>query len=482
MGQFFEQESFSSAEHSIFKQRLQKQLQDLRSLLAEPRFSDQSCSIGAELEMYLVNDNGDPVPCNTQLMSIVNHPQLQEELNKFNLEFNLSPVDAAGNPFEKMETELKQMLKSLDPAAQQLNARVVSIGILPTLKNEHLQRQFMTDLPRYRALTQQLSNSNGEPFSIDINANESLQTTCDEVTLEGANTSFQVHLKVPSNRFAAMFNAAQLITPLVLALAGNSPTFLGKRLWQETRIALFKQSIDNRIHSVTQWRQPARVSYGQGWLRQGAWELFSESVALYPPLLPLLSEQLDKFDELRMHHGTVWPWNRAVFEPDPGAHLRIEYRTLPAGPTVIDMLANAALAIGWTVALADQIEDYLVKLPFQYAEYNFYRAAQQGLDAEILWPQAKQHNLTEVPAHQVIESLLPLAAEGLAKIGVASKEISRLMNVIEQRLATKQTGARWQLNCLDKYLQTHDKETAFRLMLNDYITKSRQGQPVAQWQ
>jgi gamma-glutamyl:cysteine ligase YbdK (ATP-grasp superfamily) len=482
MGQFFQQESFSDNDHRIFRERLQRQLKDLRSLLIEPRFSQQACTIGAELEMYLIGDTGKPAPCNTQLMDLIKHPQLQEELNRFNLEFNLSPVAAAGNPFQNMETELTQMLDCLHSSAQQLGAKVVPIGILPTLKNEHLQRQFMTDLPRYRALTRQLSDLKGEPFSVDINGQDSLKTTCDEVTLEGANTSFQVHLKVPSDRFAAMFNAAQLITPLVLALAGNSPTFLGKKLWQETRIALFKQSIDNRIRTLTQWRQPARVSFGQGWLREGAWELFSESVALYPPILPFLFDRQGAFDELCLHHGTVWSWNRAVFQPDPDAHLRIEYRTLPAGPTVVDMLANAALAIGWTVALADRIEDYLVKLPFQYAEYNFYRAAQQGLEAEILWPQPNQHQLTEMPAHQIIQSLLPLAAQGLAKIGVDNYEINRLIRVIEQRLETKQTGSRWQLNRLNKYLETHDNETALTLMLDDYIVNSREGHPVAQWQ
>lgn len=482
MGQFFQQDSFTEKDNFVFKQRLQQQIQDLRGLLLEPKFSNQSCTMGAELEMYLVNSSGEPAPCNTQLMKLINNPQLQEELNQFNLEFNLSPVNALGQPFKAMENELTTMLSTLHVAAKQLDIRVVPIGILPTLKNEHLQRKFMTDLPRYRALTNQLSALKGAPFCVDIHGKDSLETTCNEVTLEGANTSFQVHLKVPADRFAAMYNAAQLVTPLVLALAGNSPTFLGRKLWQETRIALFKQSIDNRERSLTQWRQPARVSFGHGWLREGAWELFAESVALYPPILPYLFDQQDSFAELRLHHGTVWSWNRAVFEPNPGGHLRIEYRALPAGPTVIDMMANAALAIGWTVALSNRIEDYLVKLPFQYAEYNFYRAAQQGLDAEILWPHDGQHQLKELPAHQVIQSLLPLAAEGLQQIGVDSTEIDRLMTTIERRLATKKTGSRWQLARLNKYLATHDSDTSLKLMLDDYIVNSIQGNAVAEWE
>lgn len=482
MGQFFEKESFSDTDYSIFNQRLHAQVNELRELLLQPKFCKQDFSIGAELEMYLIDDAGLPVPCNTEIMKLIDHPQLQEELNRFNLEFNLSPVDANGTPFQKMEVELSEMLGLLNSAAGKLDTQIVPIGILPTLKNEHLQRKFMTDLPRYRALTNQLSNLKGKPFSVDIHGQDALQTSCDEVTLEGANTSFQVHLKVPSDRFAAMYNAAQLVTPLVLALAGNSPIFLGKKLWQETRIALFKQSIDNRTRSLTEWRQPARVSFGQGWVREGAWELFSESVSLYPPILPYVFDRKNRFDELRLHHGTVWSWNRAVLEPEPASHLRIEFRTLPAGPTVIDMLANAALAIGWTVSFADRIEEYLVKLPFQYAEYNFYRAAQLGLDARILWPQPGQQQLTEVPIHKVIQSLLPFAEQGLNHIGVANDDVDRLMNVLHERLDTKQTGSSWQLKRLNKHLETHDRETALTLMLKDYMVNSKQSLPVAQWQ
>lgn len=481
MGQFFDKDSFNEADNREFRSRLQYQIERLRGVIERPGFSAGPASIGAELEMYLVDPFGAPAAKNAQLISMMQHPQLTEELNQFNLEFNLSPVEAKGSPFTAMENELRPLLNRLQQQATILETNIVPIGILPTLQDAHLQREYMSDLPRYRALTNQLSSSKGEPFFVDINGQDSLKMTCDEVTLEGANTSFQVHLKVPEERFADMFNAAQLITPLVLALSGNSPTFMGQCLWHETRIALFKQSIDNRIRTLTQWRQPARVSFGQGWVRKGAWELFAENVALYPPILPYLFGADSQFAELNLHHGTVWSWNRAVFEPKHGGHLRIEYRAFPAGPTVVDMMANAALAIGWTQALADDIESYLVKMPFQYAEYNFYRAAQKGLDAEILWPQSSQHEPTESTAYNVIKSLLPLAAKGLRELEVEESEISRLMGVIEDRLATRQTGSQWQLDTLHKHEQCNTREASLRLMLKEYITNMTGGAPVSKW-
>jgi len=481
MGQFFDKDTFNAVDHAKFRTRLQKQICELKEILERPDFSDGPATIGAELEMYLVDPQGLPAAKNAELIKRMQHSQLSEELNQFNLEFNLSPVPAMGQPFTAMEGELRSMLNRLQTKASEINTRIVPIGILPTLKNEHLQRHFMSDLPRYRALTHQLSASKGEPFLVDINGQDSLKMRCDEVTLEGANTSFQVHLKVPADRFADMFNAAQLITPLVLALAGNSPTFMGKRLWQETRIALFKQSIDNRVRSLTQWRQPARVSFGQGWVRRGAWEFFAENIALYPPILPFLFAEDKKFAELNLHHGTVWSWNRAVFEPKHGGHLRIEFRAFPAGPTVTDMMANAALVIGWTQALSGDIDRYLVKMPFQYAEYNFYRAAQRGLDAEILWPQRYQHEPIETPAYEVIKTLLPLAAKGLRELSVETKEIDTVMAVIEARLANKQTGAIWQLNTLQKYEGRLSREESLTTMLNDYMTNMTLGHPVSTW-
>ncbi|MDC0603499.1 glutamate--cysteine ligase [Aliiglaciecola sp.] len=482
MGQYFTQETYSSADFSEFNRRLHQQLEELKHTLNTPNFSSGQASIGAELEMYLIDKNGLPIAENVNLLRKMNHPQLTEELNQYNLEYNLSPVVAAGKPFTTMSKELISVLDRLDNEAHKLDTRIVPIGILPTLKEQHLDRVFLTELPRYRALTKQLSTPDGSPFSVDINGKDSLQLLTDDVILEGANTSFQTHFKVPADQFANLYNAAQLITPLVLALAGNSPTCMGKRLWQETRIALFKQSIDSRIMSDQSWRRPPRVCFGQGWVRQGAWELFAENVHLFKPLLPVLSQDNEDFFELGMHHGTVWSWNRPVFEPKHGGHLRIEYRAFPAGPTVVDMMANAALAIGLTQALSGDIENYLSKLPFHYAEYNFYRTAQHGLDAKIIWPQEKQSQLCECDISTVIEQILPKAAQGLADLNLDSAEINYYLSVVEARLANGQTGAKWQFNSLEKYKLKYSSEDSLNLMLNDYIQNMRSGEPVSTWQ
>ncbi|MDC8830724.1 glutamate--cysteine ligase [Alteromonas gilva] len=486
MGINFEQHDFTDQQRAEFNQRVHQQLSEMTAELTRPCYNNPQVSIGAELELYLVNQHFTPAPLIEQMLEKARMEGLQEELNQYNIEFNLKPVNAGEAAFKALQAQLDKASQTLDQTAALYDGHALSIGILPTLDSSHLTDTYMTNRPRYQALTRELTQQRGAPFDIDIHGQDVVKTTSDDVTMEGANTSFQLHHKIPLTRFTDAFNTAQLVTPLVLAIAGNSPFFMGKRLWQETRIALFKQSIDYRHTNATEWRQPSRVTYGHGWLRNGITDCFTESVSLYPPLLPVLSERLNAppapFTELNLHHGTVWSWNRAVFEPGEQGHVRIEYRSLPAGPTNQDMLANAALQIGLVEALSPHCEEYLQRLPFQYAEYNFYRCAQSGLNAKILWPHPQQRSLKEHRVTDILADLLPLADEGLARIGISRAERDYYLGLIEHRLAARQTGATWQLNTYQALTEQHGEQAALVELCRRYYQLSHSGQPVAQWE
>ena len=317
------------------------------------------------------------------------------ELDRFNLELNASPARLAGFPFTALGRELTVLLDGVADTAGAFGGRPVLIGILPTLRRSDLGPEALTDLPRYSALNRRLRQVRHGPFRIRIAGIDSLELVSDDVSVEGANTSFQVHLRVNPAEFTRAYNAAQLAIAPVLAAAGNSPTFLGHRLWEETRIALCKQSIDDRDTRGPR-RRLARMAFGTGWLRDGPMELFAESVRLHEPLLPVLGagdqqqggdrRQGPPLHELRLHQGTVWRWNRAIYDPAAGGHLRIEMRGLPAGPTMIDMMANAAFLLGLSLWLAEQDPRWTYELSFERAEHNFYRAAQYGLAALLTWP------------------------------------------------------------------------------------------------
>ena len=414
---------------------------------------------------------------------------MQLELDRFNLEYNLSPVQAAGKPFAAMQVELEAALRSLGEISAQHGGRIIPIGILPTLTIEQLQSGWMTDLARYHALAEGIRRIRQESIPIRIDGPEPLEADFDSVTVEGANTSFQVHLRVNPEQFANCYNAAQLATPLALAVGANSPFLLGHRLWDETRIALFKQAVDTRRHK-NEWRRMARVPFGHGWVREGAFELFAESCHLYPILMPITSNNDDisvvhdggipELAELRLHQGTIWNWNRAVYDSADGGHLRIELRALPSGPTPIDMMASAAFLVGLTIGLSKTIESMLPAFPFRYADFNFYRAAQSSLDAELIWPTLDETSPCQYVARDLCRKMLPVANEGLETIGVDEIERKKLLALIADRIDSNTTPAAWQCRTFETF-SDRDRPEALRLLVEEYLSMVSTGKPVTEW-
>ncbi|WP_444995480.1 hypothetical protein [Aliikangiella sp. IMCC44359] len=367
-----------------------------------------------------------------------------------------------------------------------INTRPLMVGILPTLQENHLSYDYMTQLGRYKILARELLKQRGEPFHIKIEGDEPVDFFTSEVCVEGANTSFQVHLMTKPDKFANVFNAAQLTLPMALAVSANSGVFLGKCAWDETRVVLFKQSIDNRIPDASGWRQPSRVTFGHGWIRKSAWELFSETVNLYQPIFPEIfpddEQSVPELAELNLHMGTTWPWHRAIYSNQGNGHLRIEFRALPAGPTALDMSANAAFSIGMAVGLEDRIDEYIARIPFRFAEYNFYRAAKGGLDATILWPQKYQNKPVEVPIRNVIDDMLQVANDGLSKLSIDLQERDKYLNIIQRRLTLGVTGARWKKQTLRHLRKTMNNDQACAEMMERYFINQMGGQPVSEWE
>lgn len=492
MGIEIDRTEFSADDHRRFRDRLEDNLAALHDCLADSGFGTGPGSLGAELEMYLVDAQGNPLHANQEILEDAGDPQLTLELNRYNLEYNLSPFALSDAPFVATENEILDKLRFLRTVADRRGGRVVPIGILPTLRESDFGDNCITQRKRYYALVGQLIKRRGSEFPIDINGDDPLHLEMSDITLEGANTSFQVHYRVEPHAYADTFNAIQLVTPLALAIGANSPSLFGHSLWHETRIPLFKQSIDTRRPDRYDWREPARVNFGQGWARLGAEELFAEVARIYPPLLPICADlspaeelaagaEAPSLSELKLHQSTVWLWNRPIYDDADGGHLRIEMRALPAGPTPVDMVANAAFLIGLAEGLRPQINTLLTALPFSMAEYNFYRAAQHGLTAELVWPHTGQTGYSGRPVVDIIRSLLPCAREGLDALGIDRAESARYLGVIEQRIDTGQNGSTWQQQMLDE-LDTHmPREAALHELLERFLANSTANLPVAEW-
>jgi len=482
-----------SANHDLrqeqaFMKSLLADLAALEKVIEQGRIESGARRIGAEQEMFLVDRAMRPAPVALDVLRNVNDERLTTEIGKFNLEANLSPRMLAGRGLREMEREINELISLARTAADKSNAEVVLTGILPTLRQSDLTEDNLTPGERYFALNQAMKHLRGGDFNVHIKGVDELQLTHDNVMLEACCTSFQIHLQVAADEFARLYNWAQAITAPLLALAANSPLFLGHRLWHETRIALFQHSTDERSAARQIRSHPARVSFGEGWIKDSVIEVFREEIARFRvlltkeieenPLEMLARGELPRLDALRLHNGTVWRWNRPCYGVKDGvAHLRIEHRAMPAGPSVLDEMANAAFFHGLMAALPEEygLADQLMS--FDEAKENFFAAARHGLKAQLTWG-----NGWEYPAPQLIlEHLLPLARAGLKQAEVESEDASRYLDIVEERVRHDQTGSLWSLRSLVAMGDHGTRELRHRALTEAMIEQQQTGAPLHQW-
>lgn len=469
MGQEITSDHFSPEEWREYAVRLRDETRLLRQMLESGSFSKEPAIGGFELEGWLTDRHYRPTPLNQFFLQTLNNPLATTELAKFNIELNTPPLKLTGTALHDFEQALRQLLEQADNAAESLESKLVLIGILPSCVQSDFCMATMTDSNRYHALnTEILKARHRRPIRMEIDGDESLHIRHNSVMLEAATTSFQVHMQVPADTAHHFYNAAILASGPIMAVTGNSPFLFGRSLWQETRIPVFEQAVDAGRE------YPARVSFGSGFADKSIAECFEENLQIYPVLLPMLQDKpAERFAHLRLHNGVTWRWNRPLvgFDHDGTPHIRIEHRILSAGPSVPDMLANAALFYGLTHALGKQlVNGSPIPIAFATARENFYNAARVGLHAHLRW-QREEWQVQKL----MLDELLPMAAEGLEELGIEDTDIRHYLSIIAARIETGQTGAVWQ----QQHLQRSQGNIS-RLLL-DYTHLQHTHTPVHTW-
>jgi hypothetical protein len=487
MGQDVESRQFTREDRQRYREKVRRCLDVFARMLAESRFDTERRSMGLEIELNLTDEQGDPAMNNAEVLALMADPDFQTELAQFNIEINVAPARLSGAVFSDLELAIRKSLNHADDVSRQTGTNVVMIGILPTLRPEHLTEHTLSDNPRYRLINEQVFAARGEDLQIAIDGVERLSTYADTIAPEAACTSVQLHLQVNPETFAAHWNASQAIAGIQLALGANSPFFFGKQLWQETRIALFEQATDTRSDELKAQGVRPRVWFGERWITS-IFDLFEENVRYFPSLLPISDDEdplevLERGDvpqlgELRLHNGTIYRWNRPIYDVYRGKpHLRVENRCLPAGPTVVDVLANAAFYYGLVKVLAEADRPVWSQMSFSAAEENFHNGAQYGIDAKIYWP-----GVGEVPATElVLRRLLPMAHEGLREWAVDDADRERLLGIIEGRCLSGRNGAQWQTAMFRRCYDDHDRPEALREMMRAYVDHMHRNEPVHTW-
>ena len=418
----------------------------------------------------------------------VGDPRLTTELARYNLEANLSPRLLAGDCFRRLHEELEGVIGAARAVARECGADVLLAGILPTLRRSDLDLDSITPMPRYRKLNESVMRMRGGPFNVHIKGIDEVNVAADNIMLLSSNTSFQVHLQAGPEEFVGLYNMAQAVTAPVLAAAVNSPVWLGNRLWQETRLALFQHTVDERSRPQVERQFPTRVGFGEGWLRRSVLELFREDIARFRVILTAEADEdpfevlarggVPRLKALSLHNGTVWWWNRPCYGVHEGrAHLRIENRVLPAGPTVLDEVANAAFFAGLMQALPGVYGEIDRLMPFDDVKANFIASARFGLNAQLTWVGGERLAAADL----ITGRLLPLAREGLKMSGVDVEDIDLYLGTLEERVRTGQTGSQWALRSLAALGDEGSRDGRLRALAAGMLERQQTGEPVHCW-
>ncbi|MEL6712942.1 MAG: CBS domain-containing protein [Planctomycetota bacterium] len=485
------QTDIPGAESTSLRSFMQAVLEDIEALermIDDGKIERDVRRIGAEQEFFLVDGGFEPVPKQTEVLARLPKANFTPELARFNIEANLSPVPLVGTCLSDMHAELDALTRDARAAAESEGAQILMCGILPTLHTEDLSLSNMAENERYHRLNQVMCELRGGRFETFIKGLDELRVVHDNVMMEACNTSFQVHFQVSAEEFANLYNLSQLVTAPVLAAAANSPVLLQHRLWHESRVALFAQSLDVRNATQIKRNTRQRVTFGERWVQESVMEIYREDVARFRLLLggdepsssiaALERGDVPTLDALRLHNGTVYRWNRPCYGISEGKpHLRIEHRVLPAGPTTLDEIANAAFFFGLMIAFGEELADVRKEMEFDDAKGNFMAAARYGLSAELRWLGGRRVSARDL----ILSELLPRAREGLAFKGIDQGDIDRYIGVIDERVTTGRTGAQWALDSLARMGEVGSPDERHRALASAAYARQTAGLPGHEW-
>ncbi len=487
MGEHDVESAADGARTRAFTRAILEEIRVLESMIERGLIETSPQRVGVEQEMFLIDAEGRAAPVAESLLDTLTDRHFTTELARFNLEVNLDPEPLDGHFLQRLEDKLQRALDTATAAAAPLGASVLLTGILPSLSRDDLSLDNLSPGPRFRLLNDAISRARGGAITVVIDGLDAFEITQDNVMLEGANTSLQLHLQVSPAEGAHLYNLMQLTAAPLLAAATNSPCLLGRRLWHETRVAVFERAVDARSGVQVARGNPPRVCFGETWLGDSLVEIFHDNAARYPTIMTRATEpepaarvargEAPALSALCLHNGTVWRWNRPCYGVADGrATLRIESRVLPAGPTIIDETANAALFYGVLFAMKDCARDVPARLPFAAAKANFLAAAQHGLDAEFTWLDRRRVGARAL----LLEELLPRARLGLAQVGVPTRDIDRYLGTVTERVETRRTGSAWLLDAIGE--RDGPGPALWREVVLLMAENQRRGDPVHRWE
>ncbi|WP_340076313.1 CBS domain-containing protein [Leptobacterium sp. I13] len=477
----------TAREKAVYIKQLIRDIEALELLIDNELIEKDPIRIGAEQEFCLIDENAQPCPEAMGIMQGLNDPHFTNEIALYNLEANLDPIPLTGSCFSQMHKQLVGLLQKADDEAKKINTRILLTGILPTITSKHLELPYMTPKERYSILNEAIKEIRGDEFELHIKGVDEINLKHNSILFEGCNTSFQMHLQINPDDFVDSYNWAQAISGPVLAACTNAPLLLGKELWSETRIALFTQSVDTRSSSFLLNEKEARVGFGNDWEKGSAATIFKDSIVRFRSLVSATFEEdsmaivkrgeAPKLKALNLHNGTVYKWNRPCYGVGNGkAHLRIENRYIPSGPSTTDEIANMVFWVGIMRGRPQKYKNIHEQMDFKDAKSNFFNAARYGMATRFYWD-------GELISSEklILDELLPMAYRGLYSMKVNPKDVEHYLTIIENRVKNL-SGSRWMVESF-RNLKKHNKTPeALRILTEEIYRNQEKAYPIATWQ
>jgi len=487
MGELQLEKVTKGADRAVYIKQLLNDIDALERMLKENKFQKSPIHIGAEQEFCLVNDSWEPSNKASDVLKEVNLPQFTSELALYNLEINLDPLKLSGRCFSEMHNNLDTFLEKAETAAEKYNVKVLLTGILPTLRTKFLGLDYMTPLKRYQILNEAIKNIRKNEIELHIKGVDEVNLHHDTIMYEGCNTSFQSHLQIDPDDFMDSYNWAQAIAGPILSICANSPMLMGRELWEESRIALFTQSVDTRASTFFLNEKEPRVGFGNEWASGSAADFFKQSIVRFRSLISanyesdsvaeLENGSIPKLKALNLHNGTVYRWNRLCYGTTDGEpHLRIENRYLPSGPSTQDEIANMMFWVGVMKGRPAKFDEIHKKMDFKDAKSNFFNAARYGMAAQFYWD-GKLISSQDLLA----DHFLPMAFRGLYSMNIAPEDAERYLSIIENRIRST-NGSRWMVNAYRKLQQKHKKPDALKILTATIYQRQQKGYAIDAWQ
>lgn len=471
-----------------FMKHVFRDMRALKTMLENDWFETDTIRIGAEQELCMVDPNGKVFSKSMEVLEKLGDGNYTTEFARFNLEINMEPLEFTGNSLSQMEHDLHEDVERVRKVVREMGGDILLTGILPTIRKMDVDIKNLTPLQRYEALCEAINRLRGKEFELRIQGMDELLMKFDSPLLEACNTGFQVHLQVKPDEFVNRYNIAQAVTAPVLACAVNSPVLFGKRLWAETRVALFHQSIDTRQVGEHLRDSSPRVTFGNQWLEDSILDIYKEDISRYRVMLSAeVEEEVEKLMEegkapelmaLKVHNSSVYRWNRPCYGISNGKpHLRIENRIFPSGPTVVDEVSNAAFWLGLLNGFEDEYKDITKELDFDNARMNFFAASKMGLDTKFMWTGDRKVSAVDL----IKDELLPIARNGLKKADINSSDIDTYLGVIEERVKSAQTGSYWVVKSYGNLVKESNRDQALTAITSAMMKNQNKGEPVHKW-